>query len=70
MVADITPESLRGSGFGVFHFVGGITALMASLLAGMLWKWVGPSSTFVASALFSAMALAGLLWWHKCPRAK
>lgn len=64
MVADTAPEALRGSAFGVFHFVGGIATLLASLLAGALWQWYGPSLTFVAGAVFSAVALAGLLWWR------
>ncbi|NMC18995.1 MAG: MFS transporter [Thermogutta sp.] len=60
LVADSVPDSLRGSGFGVFHFVTGVTALAASLVAGILWEWVGPSGTFLASAVFSALAMAGL----------
>ncbi|GAB4135237.1 MFS transporter [Thermopirellula anaerolimosa] len=60
LVADSVPDSLRGSGFGVFYFVSGVTALAASLLAGALWKWVGPAGTFLASAVFSAIAIIGL----------
>jgi predicted MFS family arabinose efflux permease len=48
----------------VFHFVGGFATLLGNLLAGELWKWHGPSLTFFAGAVFSAVALAGLLWWH------
>jgi hypothetical protein len=64
MVADTAPATLRGSAFGVFHFVSGLVTLLASLLAGALWEWRGPWLTFVAGALFSAVALAGLLWWR------
>lgn len=64
MVADAAPEALRGSAFGVFHFLGGIATLLASLVAGALWQWYGPPLTFVAGAVFSAVALAGLLWWR------
>jgi len=70
MVADAAPEALCGSAFGVFHFLGGIATLLASLVAGALWQWYGPSLTFVAGAVFSAVALAGLLWWRVRLREK
>jgi MFS family permease len=64
LVADTSPEDLRGSAFGVFNFVSGIVAIVASVLAGALWKWSGPSLTFGAGASFSAIAFAGLVWWR------
>jgi MFS family permease len=64
MVADTAPVALRGSAFGLFHFVSGLVTLLASLLAGALWEWRGPTLTFVAGAVFAAVALAGLLWWR------
>jgi len=64
MVADAAPQSLRGSAFGVFHFVSGIATLLASLLAGGLWTWYGPAGTFVAGAMFASAALAGVVWWR------
>jgi hypothetical protein len=41
-----------------------VATLAASLLAGVLWEAVGPSTTFFAGALFTAAALAGLIWWR------
>jgi MFS family permease len=64
LVADTAPKALRGSAFGVFHFVGGLAALTASVLAGGLWQWYGPSLTFFAGAGFSMTALAGLILWR------
>jgi MFS family permease len=64
LVADTAPAELRGSAFGLFNFVSGIIALPASLLAGKLWEGFGPAMTFYAGAIFSAAALAGLLWWR------
>ena len=63
MVADSAPEALRGSAFGMFHFAVGLATLLASLLAGALWQGYGPALTFAAGAVFSAVALAGLLCW-------
>jgi MFS family permease len=60
LVADAAPEKLRGTAFGVFHFVSGAALLAASLVAGWLWHAYGPAWTFYAGAVFSALALVGL----------
>lgn len=61
VVADTAPADLRGTAFGLFNLVVGITQLAASLLAGALWSAVGPEATFAAGAVFSTTALVGLL---------
>jgi hypothetical protein len=50
--------ALRATSFGVFNFVSGI-ALLASLIAGVLWETVGPYATFMAGAAFTAIGLVG-----------
>ena len=62
MVADAAPADLRGTAYGFFSLVSGIAMLVASALAGLLWDRMGPSSTFHAGAIFSAIALLGLAW--------
>jgi MFS family permease len=64
LVADTAPARMRGSAFGVFYFVVGVSTLAASLLAGVLWASAGPPMTFFAGAAFSAAALIGLIWWR------
>jgi MFS family permease len=61
MVADVTPPPLRGTAFGIVHFVSGIALLIASTTAGWLWDHHGPAVTFLAGASFAAGALLGLL---------
>lgn len=61
LVADAAPAPLRGTGFGVFYLVCGIVLLPASVLAGWLWSAHGAAATFYAGAVFTAVALAGLL---------
>lgn len=61
LVADTAPERLRGTAFGVFHFMSGAALLAASVIAGWLWQAYGAQWTFYAAAIFSAFALAGLL---------
>jgi len=60
LIADAAPEKLRGTAFGVFHFVSGAALLAASLIAGWLWDSYGPAWTFYAGAAFTALALLGL----------
>ena len=50
LVADHAPEKLRGSAFGVINLARGVMALLASVLAGGLWTWSGPTATFATGA--------------------
>ena len=45
LVADLVPEHLRGTAYGIFNAALGIAAFPASLLAGLLWDWYGPASS-------------------------
>jgi MFS family permease len=55
-VADTAPEDMRGTAFGLFNLLTGGALLVASVIAGWLWHDFGPKSTFVAGAVFSALA--------------
>jgi MFS family permease len=61
MVADTAPADLRGTAYGFFNLVSGLSMLIASGLAGWLWDRFGASFTFVAGAVISMVALALLL---------
>lgn len=61
LVADTAPPELRGTAFGMFNLVTGLTMLLASVIAGGLWDLIGPKGTFLAGALFAGVAMAGLL---------
>jgi MFS family permease len=62
MVADTAPADLRGTAFGFFNLLSGLTMLVASVLAGLLWDRLGPSYTFYAGVLFCVLALTGLVY--------
>ena len=62
LVADLAPAELRGTGFGVMHFLRGVLLLVASALAGALWSGFGPAATFAAGAAFSLLAVIALAW--------
>ena len=57
LVADTAPEDLRGTAFGLFNLITGLATLLASVIAGVLWDIVGPVATFLAGAIFTALAL-------------
>lgn len=61
MVSDAAPADLRGTAFGVFNLASGVALLAASIIAGSLWSAIGPAMTFYAGAVFSSLALVGLL---------
>ncbi|ALC16298.1 putative arabinose efflux permease, MFS family [Desulfuromonas soudanensis] len=61
LIADATVPQLRGTAFGVFGLISGVSILLASLLAGWLWQQFGADATFFGGALFAAVALVGFL---------
>jgi MFS family permease len=65
LVADTTPGEWKGTAFGVFNLVSGLSMLLASVLAGWLWQSYGSTVTFYAGAACSAAALVLLLVWRR-----
>ena len=64
LVADTAPAELRGSAFGIFNLTSGISMLVASVTAGFLWQVIGPQATFIAGAIFAALAATGILYYR------
>lgn len=60
LVADTAPPELRGTAFGMFNLLSGLSLLVASVLAGELWQRIGPQGAFLAGAAFTMLAFAGL----------
>ena len=54
-VSDLSPPSLRATALGTFHTIKGIAALIASLIAGVLYTQA-PAFTFVYGSIVSACA--------------
>lgn len=65
MVAATATADLRGTAFGLFNLLSGVTMLIASVLAGLLWDRLGPAYTFAAGALFCLLCLAGIAFGEK-----
>lgn len=61
LVADLVPTERRGTAYGVYSAAVGVTALPASIIAGLLWQGAGRWGGFGPGAPFlfgSVMALA------------
>ena len=61
LIADLVPDYLRGTAYGIFNAALGVVAFPASLLAGLLWDWYGPVAPFVAGGALALLATIGLL---------
>jgi MFS family permease len=65
LVAERAPESLRGSAFGLFNLFTGLALLLASVIAGLVWDYIGPAATFLVSAGFATATAVMILGWHR-----
>lgn len=61
LVAEAVPAELRGTAYGMFNLITGVALLLASMIAGGLWQWIGSGATFLAGSGFAALALLGLM---------
>jgi MFS family permease len=64
LISDIVPQQQRGTAFGIFNTVVGITALPASVLAGVLWQIGGPRMPFLVGALLAFLAIIAFSRWN------
>jgi len=60
-VADLVPEERRGTAYGLYHGVVGLTLLPASLIAGWLWQAYSPAAPFFFGAALAFLAMVGIM---------
>lgn len=56
MISDIVGKNLKGTGFGIYHAVLGITLLPASLIAGLLYDKVNSNAPFYFGSVMALIA--------------
>ena len=61
LVADLVPDRLRGTAYGIFNAALGVAALPASVIAGLLWDWYGPAAPFLFGGVIALIATIGLM---------
>jgi len=59
LVSDIAPSELRATAIGLHATLVGVGLLPASLLAGMLWKFLGPAAPFYFGGFMGVFASVG-----------
>jgi MFS family permease len=57
MVSDLTGKEMKGTGFGIYHALMGITLLPASLIAGIMYDKIGSSAPFYFGAAMSCLSV-------------
>jgi MFS family permease len=60
IVADLVPNDLRGTAFGLYSLITGAALLAASVIAGLLWTAVGPAAAFTTGAAFAVLSIIGM----------
>jgi MFS family permease len=60
-VADLVPEEKRGTAYGLYHGVVGLSLLPASLIAGWLWQTISPAAPFYLGAGLAFLAMLGIM---------
>jgi len=70
MISDIVPSNLKGTGFGIYHAVLGITLLPASLIAGILYDKVNSDAPFyfgASMALLATLMMVAFNLYYRTP---
>lgn len=68
MISDIVSKDMKGTGFGIYHAILGITLLPASLIAGLLYDHVNSNAPFYfgsTMALIAALLMIIFLFYDK-----
>ncbi len=60
-VADLVPVEKRGTAYGFYHGVVGLTLLPASLIAGWLWQTLNPAAPFFFGAALAFLAALSMI---------
>lgn len=60
VAAELLPENLRGTGYGVLAAVNGVGDLVASAAVGFLWATISPTAGFLYAASTSLLGAAAL----------
>ena len=67
VVADLAPEERRGTAFGWFNLIAGITLLPASVVFGGLYQGASPLVAFSFSGSCAVLAALLLMFWVRVP---
>ena len=60
LISDVVISKWRGTAFGIYNVITGLTLFPASVIAGLLWQTYSPSVAFLFGAVLSLVAVIGL----------
>lgn len=63
LIADSVPEDLRGTGFGVFYLISGISIISGGAAGGTIAHFYGEGSAFITSFVIAGLSMAALLFF-------
>ena len=61
LVGDATPEGLRGTAFGAYHFIIGVFTLPGAFMLGLIWQEFGSSAAFCTAAGITVVAAVAMI---------
>ena len=61
LASSLVPRELRAGGIGWYNSLVGLTQLIASVIAGLLWDHLGYKAVFVYGAVFAVVGIVALL---------
>lgn len=61
IIPDLVKEDLLGMGFGFYHMSVGVGALIASVVAGIMWESIGAWASFYYGASLAILGIAPLI---------
>jgi MFS family permease len=60
LIVDIVPQQHKAGALGLHAAIVGIGLLPASIIAGFLWKWIGPSAPFLFGGFLALITCIGV----------
>ena len=65
-ISDMSPKEKRGTAIGLFHTINGIFSLISSIIAGIIWQYIGENETFLYGSIVSFVSIIlVIVFWKK-----
>lgn len=70
LIPEYAPTDLRATAYGIYYLTVGLCFLVANIIVGTLWEYVGTSAAFAYSTVTSVIAIIGILIFIKWKKIK
>lgn len=60
-VTDTVEEGVRGTAMGIYYCITGLAAFFASLVAGLLWTYIGAAAPFIYGSVMAALSCVAFI---------